>query len=212
MKRTKYSGCCNKTPVWKSANSNCSPVRRGPTNPICPICPTGPRGPAGPAGPAGPEGPAGSTGPAGPAGPEGPPGPEGGIDFFGFDQSGEGAVLPIEEETTVLSVTVNADADQSVKVDSVAEVDIIVGLSTTFQYTIEYSLYRDGVLLATLTENNEGDKPAGTVRLFSEIPNLTWIDTPGAGAHTYEVRLTVTGTNILTATVSTRSLNVFSLN
>ena len=172
---------------------------------------TGATGPAGATGATGPAGATGATGPAGATGATGPTGPAGGVGFFGFDQTEEAAVLPVGVETSVLTVVVNSDANQSVKIDSVAEVDIVVGLSTTFQYTIEYFLYRDGILLATLTENNEGDKPAGIVRLFSDAPNLTWIDVPGAGMHTYEIRLTVTGNNVLTATVNTRSLNVIAL-
>jgi len=36
---------------------------------------------------------------------------------------------------------------------------------------------------------------------------MTWIDTPAAGTHTYEIRITVTGTNIVSATALTRALN-----
>ncbi|MGP4070124.1 hypothetical protein ACTWP7_16080 [Halobacillus sp. B29] len=186
MKVTKYCGFC---PIYHKPSKKCN-------------CPPGPTGPIGPMGP---EGDAGATGPTGPTG------PAGGVGFFGFDQMQEAAVLPVDVETTVLTVAVTSDAGQSLKIDSVAEIDIIVGLSTTFQYNIQYSLYRDGTLLATLLENNEGDKPGGIVRLFSDVPSLTWVDLPGAGMHTYEIRLTVTGTNILTATVNTRSLNVFAL-
>ena len=40
-----------------------------------------------------------------------------------------------------------------------------------------------------------------------QAPNMTWIDTPAAGTHTYEIRITVTGTNIVSATALTRALN-----
>ncbi|WP_430788534.1 collagen-like triple helix repeat-containing protein [Virgibacillus flavescens] len=224
MKITKYSGCCPIYPVSKQKKYKCPPARRGPTGPMGPAGATGATGsigatgPTGPAGATGATGSIGATGPTGPAGatgttgPTGATGPAGGVDFFGFDQSEVAMVLPVGVETSVLTVAVNTEEDQSVKIDSVAEIDIIVGLSSTFQFAIEYSLYRDGIVLATVTENDEGDKPAGIVRLYSDVPNLTWVDTPGVGPHTYEIRLTVTGTNILTATVNTRALNVIGLN
>jgi hypothetical protein len=37
--------------------------------------------------------------------------------------------------------------------------------------------------------------------------NTTWIDTPAVGTHTYEIRITVTGTNIVSTTALTRALN-----
>lgn len=198
MKVTKYSGCCPIYPVSKIKKSKCPPGCTGPT------------GPAGATGGTGPAGATGATGPAGATGATGPTGPAG-LGFFGFDQTEDGVAVPVDVETTVLTVAVNSDAGQSLKIDSVAETDIIVGLSSTFQYTIEYSLYRDATLLSTITENAEGDKPVAIVRLFSDILSLTWVDLPGAGMHTYEIRLTITGTNILTATANTRSLNVIAL-
>ena len=178
----------------------------GSTGPAGPTGADGATGSIGPAGPTGADGASGSTGPAGPTG------AAGGVSFFGFDQSEDGTSIEVGQETSVLLLNVNTSIGQTIKIDSMTEVDIVTGLSTTFQYSIEYSLFRDNVAIATFTENNEGEKPGGIVRLFSDVPNLTWIDTPGAGNHTYEIRLTIIGSNILTITVNTRSLNIVGLN
>jgi len=73
-----------------------------------------------------------------------------------------------------------------------------------------FEQFRDGTSLATLTVEQNNDKVALTSRLFSEIPNLTWVDAPSAGSHTYEIRITVTGTNLTSAVALTRALNALT--
>ncbi|MEK4445144.1 hypothetical protein N1I81_04295 [Bacillus sp. FSL M8-0052] len=88
-----------------------------------------------------------------------------------------------------------------------AEVDIVIGPATAFSYSVIFSLIRNGEVVAEVSADAQDEKSAGTVRVYSEIPNITWIDIPGAGSQSYEIRLNVTGTNLLSATVNTRSLN-----
>ncbi|WP_277752125.1 hypothetical protein [Halobacillus salinus] len=189
---------------------------KGETGPAGATGPTGATGAGvtgatGPTGEVGPTGATGPTGPTGPIGATGATGPSGGSSLFGFDQTETSLSLTTGVETSILSVPIVTELGQTVKIDTMAEVDIVAGLATTFIYSIDFVLYRNGSIIANVTESNEGDKPSGIVRLFSDIPNLTWLDTPGAGAHNYEIRVTVTGTNLLTVTVNTRSLNIIGL-
>ncbi|WFA07610.1 hypothetical protein [Bacillus sp. HSf4] len=121
-------------------------------------------------------------------------------------QSNMPLTLTIDTELSVLATTVSTSDGQSVKLDSMAEVDIIVGPAGLFQYSIVFSFYRNGEVIAQVTEDNQGEKSTGLIRLYSDIPNLTWVDNPGSGTQTYELRITVTGNNILTASANTRSL------
>ncbi|SPF55833.1 Collagen triple helix repeat protein (fragment) [Candidatus Desulfosporosinus infrequens] len=96
------------------------------------------------------------------------------------------------------------------KLDSMAEVEITTTASANYQYTIDYELFLDGSSIATITVEKQTDSQTATSRLFGEIPNMTWIDTPAAGSHTYEIRITVTGTNLTSAVALTRALNAIA--
>jgi hypothetical protein len=87
------------------------------------------------------------------------------------------------------------------------EVEVTTGVLTPYQYTITYNLFLDGATLATITVEKEEDNVSAAARILSEIPNVTWIDAPTAGVHTYEIRITVTGTNVASARALTRALN-----
>ncbi|QGU00156.1 hypothetical protein SYNTR_1562 [Candidatus Syntrophocurvum alkaliphilum] len=87
------------------------------------------------------------------------------------------------------------------------EVEVTTTTSTSYDYTITYILHDGTNALATLTIEREDDSGAGVVRVLSEIPNLTWVDLPGAGTTTYEIRITVSGTNIDSAQALIRALN-----
>jgi hypothetical protein len=105
-------------------------------------------------------------------------------------------------------MAVTADAGQSVKIDSMSEVEMTTAAATAYQYTISYSLVRDAATtLATITIDNDVDSQTATARTLSENPSLTWIDTPGAGTFSYTIVITVTGTNIDTADALTRAIN-----
>ena len=91
-----------------------------------------------------------------------------------------------------------------------SEVEITTTNSSNFQYTIVYSLFLDGVSIATVTVEKDNDNATANTRLYGEIPNMTWIDTPAAGSHIYEIRITVTGTNLASAVALTRALNAIS--
>ncbi|GLB31782.1 hypothetical protein LAD12857_37050 [Lacrimispora amygdalina] len=87
-----------------------------------------------------------------------------------------------------------------------AEVEITTSSVGNYQYTIVYDLLRSGTIISTVTVEKDNDSN-GTIRLYGEIPNMTWVDTPGAGTFTYSVDITVTGTNVASASTITRALN-----
>nr|WP_288829280.1 hypothetical protein [uncultured Clostridium sp.] len=87
-----------------------------------------------------------------------------------------------------------------------AEVEITASSAGNYQYTIVYNLLRSGTIIATVTVEKDNDS-TGATRLYGEIPNMTWVDTPGAGTFTYSVDITVTGTNVASASTITRALN-----
>ncbi|WP_238916924.1 hypothetical protein [Clostridium sp. YIM B02555] len=90
-----------------------------------------------------------------------------------------------------------------------AEVDITVGAGA-YNYTVLYELLEviAGVI-SSESVDNAGN--ATGVETHTEVPNLTWVVTPGAAStFTYTIRITVTSTtpaNITGATANTRSLN-----
>lgn len=91
-----------------------------------------------------------------------------------------------------------------------AEVDITVG-AAVYNYTITYELLEATAgLISSETVDNAG--VATVAETHTEVPNLTWVVTPGAAStFTYTIRITVTSTtplNITTATANTRSLNI----
>jgi hypothetical protein len=102
---------------------------------------------------------------------------------------------------------VTSAAGQSIKLDSMAEVEITTTAAAVYQYTITYTLFRGVTPLATVTVEKETDSQSVTSKLFGEIPNLTWTDSPGAGTFTYTIVITVTGSNVSNASAITRALN-----
>jgi hypothetical protein len=118
--------------------------------------------------------------------------------------------LPITTEVSVLSLAVTTTTGQTLKLDSMAEVEITTAATAAYQYTINYQLFLDGLSIAAVTVENDIDSQSATARVLGEIPNLTWVDTPAAGSHTYEIRITVTGTNLTSAVALTRALNAIS--
>jgi len=117
--------------------------------------------------------------------------------------------LPLTTQTPVLSLAVTTTTGQRLKIDSMSEVEITVGPTVNFQYTILYQLYFDTNPIASVVVEREQNSTASS-RLFSEIPNMTWVDAPVAGAHTYEIRITVTGTTVTGAVALTRSMNIIA--
>jgi len=97
---------------------------------------------------------------------------------------------------------------QSLKIDSMAEVEVTIGPAAAFQYTILYELYADGLPIASVTVEKEHNSAVSS-RVFGEIPNMTWVDAPiAAGSHTYEIFITVTGTTVTSAQALTRAMNI----
>ncbi|MFZ5974500.1 MAG: hypothetical protein ACOYU3_03695, partial [Bacillota bacterium] len=110
---------------------------------------------------------------------------------------------------SVLSLVVAPTTTASIKLDSMANVSMtsLVG-SIAYQYTITYTLYRDGTPLAQVLISSANDNILGLAGLtFEEIPNMTWVDSTAAGSHTYEIRIAVSGAGFTTASVTTRALN-----
>jgi len=92
-----------------------------------------------------------------------------------------------------------------------AEIEITTTVSATSQYTILYDLLLDGVSIASVTVEKDQDNASAATRLYGEIPNLTWVDSPSASAHTYRIDVTISGTNIVSPSVAlTRALNIIS--
>jgi hypothetical protein len=86
------------------------------------------------------------------------------------------------------------------------EVDMTTTALGVYDYAITYELLVDAATVATETIDDAGTSTA-IGEPHTEIPNLTWIVVPGAGTHTYNIQITVTGTNIDTADANTRALN-----
>ncbi|WP_315067477.1 hypothetical protein [uncultured Clostridium sp.] len=90
-----------------------------------------------------------------------------------------------------------------------SEINIVTAAAlVTYNYTIQFQLLRGGTTIATISINNSDDLTLAASRNLTEIPNLTWSDTPGAGTFTYTVVLTMSSTNINSATTTTRALNI----
>jgi hypothetical protein len=98
-------------------------------------------------------------------------------------------------------------AGQELKLDAMTDVELTTAATAAFQYTIVFSLLRDATTLATVTVERDVDSQTATAKVFNEIPNLTWIDSPGAGNFIYTVVITVNGTNIDAADALTRAIN-----
>jgi hypothetical protein len=105
--------------------------------------------------------------------------------------------------TTPLLIT--TAGTETLKLDSMVEIDITAS-ATTFDYLITYELTEDGVAIATETIGNAGTVAIGDI--MTEVPNMTWVVTPVAGTHTYNVVVTITGFGIaISNNFGTRALN-----
>lgn len=122
-------------------------------------------------------------------------------------QSNEPMVLPLDQETSILTLPIETEEAQILKLDTMSELSILIGSANSFRYTIAYGLYRDGVKISQITQDREMDKPIHTARLWKETPSITWIDTPEPGYHTYEVRIYTSGNDVISSNALTRSLN-----
>ncbi|MBZ9622594.1 NTTRR-F1 domain [Clostridium sp. FP2] len=169
---------------------------------------TGSTGGTGATGTTGATGDTGVTGVTGATGSTGETGATGAGGTLLSTESSTTTPLPLTTQVSVLSQAVTTTSGQSLKLDSMAEVEITTTASANYQYTITYGLFRDGSAIATVTAEKDKDNVSPTSRLLGEIPNLTWVDAPSAGPHTYEIRITVTGTNITSATALTKALNI----
>jgi len=153
-------------------------------------------------------GPKGDTGASGPIGATGAMGNAG---TLSATQSTTAVMLPLNFRVPVLSLLVTPTVNQAVKLDSMSEVEITGTVGATNQYKISYGLFRDGVLISSISVEKNVEKDQGSTSLsgkaFGEVPNITWVDTPVAGSYTYDIEITVTGTNITSATAFARSLN-----
>ncbi|NRU22193.1 hypothetical protein CLBEJ_41620 [Clostridium beijerinckii] len=117
--------------------------------------------------------------------------------------------LDVNGNTTILSRDVTVDAGEILKLDSMAEIDLVTAAAlVTYSYTIEFELFRGATSLATVTINNSDTLTLLVARNLTEVPNLTWTDTPGAGTFTYTIVITITSTNITSADAVTRALNI----
>ena len=146
------------------------------------IGPAGPTGAKGEAGPAGPAGPRGSIGPAGPTGPKG--------------EKGDPALLTGKSETDshVRSWTSLGAGWLDlcrVQVTTLGK-PVLVGGNISVDYpsaAFELQIYRDGARISSGLDDS----------------NITYYDAPGAGAHTYALRLYAHGE------ITTRSCQIFAL-
>ncbi|MFC7064239.1 hypothetical protein [Halobacillus seohaensis] len=181
-----YSGCSPIYPVLKAKKQKCK-------------CPPGRRGPAGP------------TGPTGPAGPEGPPGESGTGSTFFTTQANDPVNLLTSSPIVMDLPPLTTSEGQQIKLDSTFRLFFSTGSVTNYSLNVNYQLVRLGTSPTTLTT-----APVIRTRTFSSntttsdtfTPNITWIDTPPPGTHTYRIIITrVTATNITTLQVTNRALN-----
>lgn len=182
----------------------------GSPGPAGPPGPPGPIGPAGPAGPMGPIGPAGPPGPTGPIGPSGPPGQSGAL--LAFTQfAAISTNLPLGIETDVLSTSITT-TNEIVKIDSAVLIRLQTETGLNYEYDIFYRIYRDGLFLTQFRLEQGGQKEVNENFTFSLSPSVTWVNAPGPGTHTYQVRLQLNAAlNIGSATAETRSLNLLAV-
>jgi hypothetical protein len=115
--------------------------------------------------------------------------------------------LTIAVETTILSLTLTSETGENIKLDSMAGVHIrTLSTASHYSYEIDYSLYRDGTLIADSVERGAADQTGMTDINLS--PDLTWVDAPTGGSHTYEIKVLYAGTGLDTVDVRlSQSLN-----
>ena len=96
-------------------------------------------------------------------------------------------MTPIVNGTPILTIPPFTTTGQIVKLDSMADVFLQTLGGGDFQFSLSYILLRDGMQIA-LTE--EADIAFDSITL---TPNITWVDVPAPGTHTYQVVVNITG-------------------
>lgn len=71
---------------------------------------------------------------------------------------------------------------------------------TDFEFLLNYLLYRDGNLIAATSES---DKVHWNIHV---TPNITWVDVPPPGIHTYDIRIALAAERDTVAEVRNRAL------
>jgi hypothetical protein len=159
-------------------------------------------------------GPEGPEGPEGPQGEQGPPGEAGaGSTFFSIQASDTINMLTTATITMDLP-PLTTTGSQQIKLDSTFRLFFQTGSVTTHTLNVTYQLVRLGTSPATLTNasvNRAYTFAAGTTVSDTYTPNITWVDTPPAGTHTYRIVITrTTATNITVLQVTNRALNAIA--
>lgn len=97
------------------------------------------------------------------------------------------------------SLIINAFADIEVTTESTAEEP---------SYNILFELLRDDSVVTTVSITREFAFPFSLTRTFSEYPSISWFDDVPPGTYSYELWVTITGTELLSAVVQSRSIIV----
>jgi len=106
-----------------------------------------------------------------------------------------------------MTLAVSPTVGQSIKLDSMAEINITTTSTTNNVNVVTYVLFKNGNTLAThINQKNNYTSPTA-VRTASVEPAMTWVDTATSTSETYTVAVTVTGTNQASANTTTRALN-----
>ncbi len=164
------------------------PGPQGPAGPAGAQGLQGDPGPQGPAGPAGATGAQGATGPAGPTGQQGATGPQGIQGIQGIagptGPQGPAGIVPVKfSQSTTLFGTPNFIRSISVTAAS-GDLVVLIGQldynKTGSTAYLALGLFRNGSQIYEVAS-------AATVNFDNSI-NLTWVDNPGPGTHTYEIR------------------------
>ena len=188
----------------------------GPAGPQGETGPQGPQGEAGSQGETGPQGPQGETGSQGPqgvTGPQGPPGESGTGSTFFTNQASDTVNLLTTASITMDLPPLTTSEGQQIKLDSTFRLFFQTGSVTSHTLNVSYQLLRLGTSPTTLTTasvNRTRTFTATSTTITSDTytPNITWIDTPPRGTHTYRIVITrVTATNITTLQVTNRAIN-----
>lgn len=95
--------------------------------------------------------------------------------------------IPEETETPILSIPAFTTTGQSVNLDAMTNVFIQRPISTPeYSLQIFHRIYRDGNLLADTQDFIQVVNGARQLTL-----NLTWVDVPPPGTHSYELRIII---------------------
>jgi hypothetical protein len=117
--------------------------------------------------------------------------------------------------TPVLELAVTTTAPrQTVELDSMVDLAVdTIDSANSFGFDLEYQLQRNSTPITQFRLfADHYSKTVGDLRSFTYHPNLTWVDVPPVGVHTYSIVLTRqvdTGfeTNIQSIEAGTKALN-----